>query len=84
MKKPKDVPELATRLIAAAATPLVEAPEPAQSKRRQAGSKSKAVLLRVPLDLYEKFDAEAVRRTKATGRGVTMQQVILAKLGDAE
>jgi hypothetical protein len=30
--------------------------------------------------LYEEYDREAVRRTKATGRGVTVQQVILDRL----
>jgi hypothetical protein len=33
--------------------------------------------------LYEQYDEEAVRRTKQTGRGVTVQQVILDRLAGA-
>jgi hypothetical protein len=33
--------------------------------------------------LYEQCDEEAVRRTKQTGRGVTVQQVILDRLAGA-
>jgi hypothetical protein len=38
------------------------------------------VFLRLSQDLYDQYDEEAVRRTKATGRGVTVQQVILDRL----
>lgn len=61
-----------------------EAPEPQDIHRRRrkpAPKRStKTVYLRVPAPLYEKYDSEAVRRTKATGRGVTVQQVILDHL----
>jgi len=85
MKKPKDVPELASQLAAAASAPLVSqtAPQPAEGRgtgRRPPNRSSKSVFLRVPADLYAKFDSEAINRTKATGRGVTVQQVILDKL----
>ncbi len=51
------------------------------SKPRKAPNRSTVPLfLRVPEILFEKYDAEAVRRTKATGRGVTAQQVILELL----
>ena len=87
MKKPKDVPELANRLANAAATPLVEPVaeflQPAPPTRRPPSRGSKSVFLRVPPDLYQRFDAEAIRRTKATGRGVTVQQVILDKLAES-
>lgn len=94
MKKPKDITELASRLSSAASTPLVAAPpEPVTPKAEEAApvtreaGKRKApnrstvsVYLRLSQNLYEQYDKEAVRRTKATGRGVTVQQVILARL----
>ena len=94
MKKPKDVTELASRLSSAASTPLVAAPpasftpqaeEPASiateaGKRRAPNRSTVPVFLRLSQNLYEQYDEEAVRRTKATGRGVTVQQVILSRL----
>jgi hypothetical protein len=97
MKKPKDVTELASRLASAAATPLV-APAPAPTapaavevspavlpeKRRKAPKRGTvAVFLRLPQTKYEEYDEEAVRRTKETGRGVSVQQVILDRLTGA-
>jgi hypothetical protein len=105
MKKPKDVTELASRLMSAATTPLV-APQavaaaptpkpvaeeqaavvPAKKTMPQARKAPKtsnrstvSVFLRMNGPLFEEYDQEAVRRTKATGRGVTVQQVILEKL----
>ncbi len=38
------------------------------------------VFLRMSETLFAEYDQEAVRRTKATGRGVTVQQVILDRL----
>jgi hypothetical protein len=96
MKKPKDVTELASRLANAAAMPLVapaqvpsapkEAfPAPLPEKRRKTPNRgSVAVFLRLSQPLYEHYDAEAVRRTKETGRGVTVQQVILDRLAEAQ
>jgi hypothetical protein len=94
MKKPKDVTELASRLSNAASTPLVAAPlvsftpqaeEPTSiakeaGKRKAPNRSTVPVFLRLSQNLYEQYDEEAVRRTKATGRGVTVQQVILARL----
>jgi hypothetical protein len=85
MKKPRDIPELASRLSNAANTPLVPSFQPvspeAQERPRKAPSRgSKTVFLRVPPELFQRFDDEAVNRTRATGRGVTVQQVILDKL----
>jgi 3-oxoacyl-ACP reductase-like protein len=97
MKKPKDVTDLASRLASAAATPLV-APAPAPiapaaveaapavlpEKRRKAPNRATVpVFLRISQMLYEQCDEEAVRRTKQTGRGVTVQQVILDRLAGA-
>lgn len=93
MKKPKDVAELADRLTSAASMPLV-APAPvsrvsaadeqnpalAAGKRNPPARSTIPVFLRLSQDLYAKYDGEAVRRTKATGRGVTVQQVILDRL----
>jgi hypothetical protein len=94
MKKPKDVTELASRLASAATTPLV-APAPAPTaveaspavlpeKRRKTPKRGTvAVFLRLPQTKYEEYDEEAVRRTKETGRGVSVQQVILDRLTGA-
>jgi hypothetical protein len=89
MKKPKDVEELADKLTAAAATPLIpatKAPPPAAqerpAKRKKAASVS--VFLRVPHDLHERLESEAIARTKRTGRGVTVQQIILEKAARPE
>ena len=85
MKKPKDVTDLASRLSQAATTPLVSAAIQESVaipvKPRKAPNRgSVSVFLRVPPELFKQFDEEAMSRTKATGRGVTVQQVILDKL----
>jgi hypothetical protein len=80
MKKPRDVQGLAERLQEASATPVGALPQRAAASKR--GTKS--VFLRLSTGLFEKLDAEAVSRTKATGRGVTVQQVILEKLEGVE
>jgi hypothetical protein len=81
MKKPKDVEDLSARLAEAAAAPLVPQPvkqqvvtvsEP-QQRRKAPNRRSKSLFLRLPEELFEKYDAQAVERTKATGRGVTVQ-----------
>ena len=89
MKKPKDVTDLAARLTASATTPLQmvapiaprEAqPEPtttaAPAGKAKRGS-SVSVFLRMPSALYDRAAAIATERTKQTGKGVTVQQVIL-------
>lgn len=93
MKKPKDVTDLANRLASAASTPLVapapvaqpyeakrEDLMPAAGKRKSPARSTVPVFLRLSKDLYDHYDGEAVRRTRATGRGVTVQQVILDRL----
>jgi hypothetical protein len=98
MKKPKDVTELATRLANANATPLVaqvpaptmpeareaQALQPPKQRRNAPNRGSVAVFLRLSQDLYDSYDAEAVRRTREKGRGVTVQQVILDRLAEAQ
>jgi hypothetical protein len=60
--------------------------EPATATAREAGKRKPPnrstvpVFLRLSQNLYERYDEEAVRRTRATGRGVTVQQVILDRL----
>jgi hypothetical protein len=79
MKKPKDIQALAERLQEASSTPVGASPgtsEPAKASKRGA----KSVFLRLSPEMYKKLDVEAVSRTKATGRGVTVQQVILDRL----
>jgi len=93
MKKPKDVTDLANRLASAASMPLVapppithtfvteeQSPPPASGKRKAPARSTIPVFLRLSKDLYDQYDGEAVRRTKATGRGVTVQQVIIDRL----
>jgi hypothetical protein len=83
MKKPVNVEDLAAGLTAAASAPLVRPPQEPASKvkpGRPKGEPTVAVYLRVPNGIYARYDAEAVTRTKATGKGVTVQQVILEKL----
>lgn len=82
-----------TPLVAPA--PAFEAPEASapvvqrtQERKPQSQPKTRtgprrstvSVFLRLSQPLYEQYDQEAVRRTKATGRGVTVQQVILDRL----
>jgi len=88
MKKPTDIQSLADRLSSAAATPVGAAAPIATTESRPARAKSPkratvSVFLRLSSELFTKIDAEAVSRTKATGRGVTVQQVILEKLEGA-
>jgi hypothetical protein len=85
MKKAQDVDDLASRLTEAATAPLLAAPAPVSQDRpariKKAGSVS--VFLRLPSDLHARLEGEAVNRTKATGKGVTVQQIILEKLAGA-
>lgn len=78
MKKRPDVDALAASLSTAAAKPLQEAPA------KKSKVEVKQVFLRLPLDLFEQLDAQAVAQTKATGRGVSIQQVIIDKLRGGE
>lgn len=84
MKKAKNVADLAGRLTNAATAPLLQvAPvggEAQERPRKQVKRGGVSVFLRLPPDLFAQIDAEAVTRTKAKGRGVTVQQVILDKL----
>jgi hypothetical protein len=82
MKKPADVDDMASRFTEAASMPLTASVTTGQNrpptKTRKTGSVS--VFLRVPSDLYARYDTEAVSRTKATGKGVTVQQIILERM----
>jgi hypothetical protein len=82
MKKPADVEDLTARLKAASSAPLVAMPPQEEPARRAHAKKavSKPLFLRVPGHLYARYEAEATRRTKETGKGVTIQQVMLEKL----
>ncbi len=84
MKKSKDVADLSARLTNAVTAPLVQV-APVEGKaqdkpRKQVKRRGVSVFLRLPEPLFARMDAEAVARTKAKGRGVTVQQVIIAKL----
>jgi hypothetical protein len=80
-----------TPLMAPPAAPVVPtdshedgeaAAEPKLQKPRKKASNrgTVAVFLRMSETLFTEYDQEAVRRTKASGRGVTVQQVILDRL----
>jgi hypothetical protein len=83
MQKPKNVQDLATTLRTAASTPLQPTPQlgavPKAEKPVKVKAASVAVFVRVPRDLFAKLEAEAVARTKETGKGVTVQQIILER-----
>lgn len=49
-------------------------------KRVKGAGASMSVFLRVPVAKYAELEAEATKRTKATGKGVTVQQIILERL----
>jgi hypothetical protein len=57
-----------------------EPPMPQKPRKKARNRGTVPVFLRMSNTLYEEYDKEAVRRTKATGRGVTVQQVILDRL----
>lgn len=92
MKKRHDVDELAKQLTTAVSTPLQKVAQPASSQESVAAPKEELkkpkkkkveaipVFLRLPASLYERFDNVAVKRTKETGRGVSVQQIIIEKL----
>lgn len=92
MKKRHDVDELAKQLTTAAVTPLqkithvalpeaVGAPKVMRKKQKNTAI---PVFLRLPATLYQHFDNIAVERTKETGRGVSVQQVIIEQLGNVQ
>jgi len=90
MKKAKDVADLASRLTVAATTPVMSVAPPlpapvtervAPVAARRRGSVS--VFLRLPPELHARIEAIAIAKTRETGRGVTVQQVILDKLAGA-
>lgn len=64
------------------AMPAVKEPAPARAAkpRRKPQRTSVSVFLRLSQPLFERYDQEAMRRTRETGRGVTVQQVILDRL----
>ena len=98
MKKAKNVADLAARLAAAAETPLqapvahiavqeAQVREPVIKKAevkkgRVAGVGTAPVYLRLPNPLHERLEAIAMERTRETGKGVSIQQVIIDVLGD--
>jgi len=84
MKKPKDSTDLAALLQTAATTPALTVAAPEQAPQKPTKTKkgaSMAVYLRLPADIHSRLEAEAVARTKKTGRGVTVQQIIIERLG---
>jgi len=81
MRKAQGVEDLAGRLAEAAAAPLLPATSVALDRPARARkTPSVSVFLRLPSDLHSRLENEAIARTKATGKGVTVQQVILDKL----
>lgn len=60
-------------------SPTVEVIAP-QKQGTKSRTVTRSVFLRIPEDLHEHLDGLAIARTKATGRGVTVQQIILEQL----
>lgn len=90
MKKSRDVDELAKQLTTAVTTPL-QSVSPSKNpsketdidqmpKKRRQKSDAVPVFLRLPAQMYKHFDEIAVARTKETGRGISVQQIILEQL----
>jgi hypothetical protein len=80
MKKPQGLDDLGSRLTQAAAAPLQNAPALRIAPPPKAPKASSIpVFVRVPAELHAELEAEATARTKATGRGVTVQQIILER-----
>ena len=83
MQKPKDVQDLAASIRTAAATPVQAPPQlrtvPKTEKPAKVKSASIPVFVRVPADLHAELENEATARTKETGKGVTVQQIILER-----
>ena len=78
MKANADSAALAETLKQAAQKPIsqtIEQPKPEQKKPSK-GSSVKLIMA-IPPDLHKHYDAIAIKRTKETGRGVTVQQIIL-------
>lgn len=85
MKQPKDVADLGSQLTAASQAPLVPAAAVAVDRQTRATKPgSRSVFLRLPAELHTRLEAEAVARTKETGKGVTVQQVIVDRLARGE
>jgi len=93
MRRPKGVEDLASKLTAAAHAPLVSpvaaasstpalppAEAAAPTRRGRTAAATVPLFLRVPSDLHTRLEAEAVKRTKATGKGVSVQQIVLEHL----
>lgn len=94
MKKPKDVSDLAARLTAGATKPLqtiapavtpaagtTTVDESAPAAANTTGKRSSvSVFLRLPSSLHGRVADIATERTKQTGKGVTVQQIILEYL----
>jgi hypothetical protein len=82
---PLVLPPAPAPVVQVATAPVPEATKASQAvragKSRKAPQRSTIPLfLRLSPELFERYDGEAVRRTKETGRGVTVQQVILDRL----
>ena len=84
MKAPRDLPDLGAKLTQAATAPLQTTPLRVVEKSKPAKAGSESVFLRVPRDLHAKLAEEATARTKATGKGVTVQQIILERLAGSQ
>ena len=82
MKKPEGIDDLASRIADASNKPVRPVDGSASVAKSRKGT-SVSVFLRLPSDLHATLEAEAVNRTKATGKGVTVQQIIVSKLAGA-
>jgi hypothetical protein len=77
MKANSDSAALAMQISQAVATPLGQTEPTPPKPVKKAKAPSVKLILAIPPDLHKHYDKIAIQRTKATGRGVTVQQVIL-------
>ena len=87
MKTPRDIPDLGAKLTQAATAPLQSTTTTlrvVEKPKAPAKTGSVSVFLRVPAEQHAKLADEATARTKATGKGVTVQQIILERLAGSQ
>lgn len=77
MKANPDSAALAMRISQAIATPLSQMEAITPKPTKKAKTPSVKLIMAIPPDLHQHYDKIAIKRTKETGRGVTVQQVIL-------
>jgi hypothetical protein len=92
MKTPagyKNVDTLEEKLAKAAATPLVPPPVArievaVKPSKRKAAADTVPVFLRLDRSVFARYNELAVARTRETGKGVSVQQIIAERLEQSQ